>query len=303
MRIGVDLGGTKIEIIVLDDNNDELFRQRMPTPKGSYQNTLNAIYKLVKEAVESVKIYGETPTRIGVGTPGAISKKSGRIKNSNSTCLIGRPLQSDLAELTGLEVRLFNDANCFALSEASDGAGRGFKCVFGVILGTGVGGGIVFNGSIIQGRNSIAGEWGHNTLPFSKFNSAQSCYCGKFDCIETFLSGPALEKNYFIASGHSVAAKDIAELAEKNDPLATKVMALYEENLAKALASVINILDPDAIVLGGGISNLSRIYKNVPKIWAKYVFSDLVETDLKKAKHGDSSGVRGAAWLWPLSKK
>ena len=270
MRIGIDLGGTKIELVALDDAGREILRQRVPTPQGDYEATVRAVSDLVLE-IESLSKKSAT---VGIGIPGALSRVTGLVKNANSTCLIGHDLKGDLEKLLGREVRIANDANCFALSEAVDGAGKGAKVVFGVILGTGVGAGIVANGEVLVGRNAIAGEWGHNPLPLPRKEDLPlpDCYCGRKGCIEAYLSGPALQR----------------------DP----DMGRYEERLARALAGVINILDPDVIVLGGGISSIQRLYANVPVLWQPYVFSDQVATKLLPPVHGDSSGVRGAAWLW-----
>jgi fructokinase len=276
VRIGIDLGGTKIEGIALDDAGAELARRRVPTPQGDYRGTVTAIATLVG-AIETAA--GGRGT-VGVGIPGALSRVTGLVKNANSTCLIGRPLQADLEAALARPVRLANDANCFALSEAVDGAGRGERVVFGVILGTGVGGGIVVDGRVLEGPNAIAGEWGHNPLPRASGDDLplRPCYCGRAGCIETYLCGPALER----AGG---AANEAA-------------ISRYAERLARALAGVINVLDPDVIVLGGGVSNVDRLYSAVPALWAEHVFSDHVSTRLAKHMHGDSSGVRGAAWLW-----
>jgi fructokinase len=267
-RIGIDLGGTKIEALALDGSGREVFRRRVPTPRGDYEATLAAIASLVAEAGEGT---------VGVGIPGAISHATGLVKNANSTCLIGKPLKEDLERALGREVRLANDANCFALSEATDGAAAGAEVAFGVILGTGVGGGVVVRGRLVEGANAIAGEWGHNPLPLPRAEDMplRPCYCGREGCIETYLCGPALER-------------DGGEAA----------LDLYCERLARALAGVINLLDPDVIVLGGGVSNITRLYDEVPKLWPRYVFSDRVATRLSPPKHGDSSGVRGAARLW-----
>jgi fructokinase len=277
MQIGIDLGGTKTEIIVLDEGGMELLRERVPTPRGDYAATLATIAALVKSAEAKVGA-GRTATvaSVGVGIPGAESRVTGLIKNANSTWLIGQPLRADLEAALGRPVRIANDANCFALSEATDGAAAGAEVVFGVILGTGVGGGIVVRGEVLVGPNAIAGEWGHNTLAGEA--DTRPCYCGRMNCIETFLSGPALA-----ADG---GADDQSALQR------------YEQRLARALAQVINLLDPDVIVLGGGVSNLDRLYDRVPRLWGEWVFSDHVATRLVKNKHGDSSGVRGAAWLW-----
>ncbi len=283
MRIGIDLGGTKTEIIVLDDAGEERLRERVPTPRGDYAGTVATIAALVRSAEMKVSAGETAPGRlasvatVGVGIPGAESRVTGRIKNANSTWLIGQPLRADLEAALGRPVRIANDANCFALSEATDGAAAGAEVVFGVILGTGVGGGIVVRGEVLVGPNAIAGEWGHNRL--SGEDETRTCYCGRTNCIETYLSGPAL------------AADGGAENAA--------AIQRYEQRLARALAQVINILDPDVIVLGGGLSNLDRLYDRVPRLWQAHVFSDAVATRLVQARHGDSSGVRGAAWLWP----
>jgi fructokinase len=277
MRIGIDLGGTKTEIVVLDDTGAERLRERVQTPRGDYAATVATIAALVESAERKLGAGGTAPVAmVGVGIPGAESRVTGLIKNANSTWLIGQPLRTDLAALLGRPVRIANDANCFALSEATDGAAAGAEVVFGVILGTGVGGGIVVNGKVLVGPNAIAGEWGHNALAGE--TAARPCYCGRTNCIETFLSGPAL-----------AADGGVADEA---------AMQRYERRLARALAQVINLLDPDVIVLGGGVSNLDRLYDRVPRLWGEWVFSDHVATRLVKNKHGDSSGVRGAAWLW-----
>lgn len=278
MRIGIDLGGTKTEIVVLGNNGRELLRERVPTPRGDYAATVATLAALVKSAEAKVGAGGTAPlASVGVGIPGAESRVTGLIKNANSTWLIGQPLRADLETVLGRPVRIANDANCFALSEATDGAAAGAEVVFGVILGTGVGGGIVVRGEVLVGPNAIAGEWGHNPLPGDEA-VRPACYCGRAGCIETFLSGPAL-------AADGGAADEAA-------------MQRYERRLARALAQVINLLDPDVIVLGGGVSNLDRLYDRVPRLWGEWVFSDHVATRLVKNKHGDSSGVRGAAWLW-----
>jgi len=283
MRIGVDLGGTKIEAIALDGAR-EVLRRRVPTPRGDYEATISAVSSLVRQIGAGT---------VGVGIPGAVSRVTGLVKNANSTWLIGRPLKQDLEKAIGREVRLENDANCFALSEATDGAGRGAEVVFGVILGTGVGGGIVVHGKVLTGPNAIAGEWGHNPLPAPQPEDLPlpACYCGRAGCIETYLSGPGLARDHEQATGKRLSAEQIASLEEE-------ALARYEERLARALASVINVLDPDVIVLGGGMSNVGRLYTEVPRLWSKHVFSDHVATRLVRNAHGDSSGVRGAAWLW-----
>jgi fructokinase len=296
MRIGIDLGGSKIEAVALDENMRELLRMRVPTPVGDYAGTLAAIAGLVHDVEKHTGRRGT----VGVGTPGAVSRSTGRIKNSNSVCLIGRPLGEDLAALLGREVRLANDANCFALSEATDGAAAGAEVVFGVIIGTGTGGGIVVHGRPLEGPNGIAGEWGHNPLPWPRAAELPGppCYCGKHGCIETFLSGPGLARDHGDTTNQTLSAAEIVQRAEQGDPSCSAALARYEERLARGLASVINILDPEVIVLGGGLSNIARLYRNVPRLWGDYVFSDRVDTRLVPAKYGDASGVRGAAWLW-----
>ncbi|WP_079435299.1 ROK family protein [Zoogloea sp. LCSB751] len=299
MRIGIDLGGTKIEIIALDDAGHTLARRRVATPQGDYPATLQAVAGLV-EAVETE--LGRRGT-VGVGTPGAVSKASGLMKNANSTCLNGRPLPDDLRQLLGREVRTANDANCLALSEAVDGAAAGAEVVFAVILGTGVGGGIVVRGQLLSGINSIAGEWGHNPLPLPAGADLPlpACYCGRAGCIETYLSGPGLAADHLRSSGVALAPEAIVAAALAGDAAGEASLQRYEARLARALAGVINILDPDVIVLGGGLSNLARLYERVPARWGAQVFSDTVATRLLAAAHGDSSGVRGAAWLWPVA--
>jgi predicted NBD/HSP70 family sugar kinase len=283
LRIGVDLGGTKIEALALDGAGGEVFRKRVPTPKGDYQGTLNAISSLVAEAGEGT---------VGIGIPGALSRVTGLVKNANSTWLIGKPLKQDLERILGREVRIENDANCFTLSEAVDGAGRGAEVVFGVILGTGVGGGIAVRGKVLTGPNAIAGEWGHNPLPLPTAEDLPlpPCYCGRAGCIETYLSGPGLSRDHEALTGQKLGAEEIV----KHE----KTMLRYAERLARALAGVINVLDPDVIVLGGGMSNVARLYTDVPRLWTRSGFSDHVATRLARNAHGDSSGVRGAAWLW-----
>jgi fructokinase len=296
VRIGIDLGGTKIEGIALGDHGETLLRHRIPAPRDSYDETLVAIGRLI---VEIENRTGRTGS-IGVGTPGAISPATGLLKNSNSTWLNGRALGDDLPRLLGRPVRLANDANCFALSEATDGAAAGAPVVFGVILGTGTGGGIVANGRVLVGPNAIAGEWGHNPMPAPHAGEwpGPRCYCGRTGCIELFLSGPGMSRDYADHGGGSLSAVDIAGRAAAGDPGAEACLGRYEDRLARALAGVINILDPDVIVLGGGMSNIDRLLTNVPAIWGHYIFSDAVATRLVRAMHGDSSGVRGAAWLW-----
>lgn len=296
MRIGIDLGGTKIEIAALADDGRELLRERVATPRGDYGATVAAIRDLVQAAERKLGA-GGTVASVGVGIPGAESRVTGLIKNANSTWLIGRPLRADLAAALGRPVRIANDANCFALSEATDGAAAGAPVVFGVILGTGVGGGIVVGGEVLVGANAIAGEWGHNPLPGAE-PFLPPCYCGRTGCVETFLSGPGLAADHRRATGTEISAEQIAARAAAGDAACAATLQRYEVRLARALAQVINILDPDVIVLGGGLSNLDRLYDRVPRLWGAQVFSDAVATRLVKNRHGDSSGVRGAAWLW-----
>ena len=292
LRFGIDLGGTKTEIIALE-GSDERLRRRLPTPQGDYPATVQTIVRLVQEAEQQLGARGS----VGIGIPGTRSPDHGRIKNANSTCLIGQDLQGDLQHLLQRPVRLANDADCFALSEASDGAGAGADSVFGVILGTGVGGGIVIHGRLLAGPNAIAGEWGHNALPWRTpaDGPARRCYCGLDDCIETFLSGPG----WSARSALGLNAADLARLAQDGEPAAAQALETYCEQLARALASVINVIDPQVIVLGGGLSNIPALYQRVPPLLVRHVFSDQVNTRLVQARHGDSSGVRGAAWLWP----
>lgn len=299
IRFGIDLGGTKIEILALDDAGVERYRQRVATPKDSYAETLNAIVTLVKNAEAALRETGS----VGIATPGAISRapaaNAGRIKNANSTCLNGQPLVDDLEAALSREVRIENDANCFALSEATDGAVAGAAGVFGVILGTGTGGGICIDGRIVTGANAIAGEWGHNPLPWPAPNELPGhiCYCGRRGCIETWLSGTGLAKHFAEDTGRALSAPEIVANAA-HDGECEAALAAYEDRLARSLATIINVIDPDVIVLGGGLSNVSRWYSSVPKIWTKYILSDHVATRLVPPKFGDASGARGAAWLW-----
>jgi fructokinase len=296
VRIGIDLGGTKIEGVALDDGGAEKARRRVTAPRHDYHATLRAIVELVQGIEREVA----ASASIGVGIPGTISSKTGVVKNANSTWLNGRPLREDLHAALGRDARFANDANCFALSEAVDGAGVGCRVVFGVILGTGTGGGITVAGTVLEGANGIAGEWGHNAMPWPKPEEwpGPECYCGRSGCIECFLSGPGLALDYASADA-SVDAAEIARRADGGEAHARACLDRYEERLARALASVINVLDPDMIVLGGGLSNIDRLYEHVPRLWHRHVFSDTLDTRLTKARHGDSSGVRGAAWLWP----
>jgi fructokinase len=292
MRLGVDLGGTKIEIAGFGDDGAMLLRERVATPRGDYVGTLKAVAALV----EAAELKAGARGTVGIGIPGAESRASGLVKNANSTCLIGKPLKRDLETLLRCEVRIANDANCFALSEAVDGAGAGASVVFGVILGTGVGGGIVVDGRVLIGANVIAGEWGHN--PLHGEDHSEACYCGRTGCIELYLSGPGLSKDHRRTTSADFPAAEIAQRAAAGDADCEATLKRYETRLARALAGVINILDPDVIVLGGGLSNVDRLYENVPELWGEHVFSDRVATRLLKHRHGDSSGVRGAAWLW-----
>ena len=296
MRLGIDLGGTKIEIIALADDGQVLLRRRIATPQGDYMATLMAVAGLVEAAEDELGQRGS----VGVGIPGAESLRNGRIKNANSTCLIGQPLRRDLQAVLQREVRLANDANCFALSEAIDGAGSDAESVFGVILGTGVGGGIVIRRQVLVGANAIAGEWGHNPLPAMRPDDqpAPACYCGRSGCIEAYLSGPGLAADHARHTGEMLTAEAIAQRAEQGDAACEATLCRYEDRLGRALAGVINILDPQVIVLGGGLSNLQRLYRNLPERCAPHVFSDSLETRFLPPQHGDSSGVRGAAWLW-----
>ncbi|MEQ8813330.1 MAG: ROK family protein [Thalassobaculum sp.] len=296
IRIGVDLGGTKIESIVLGNDGRVLDRRRTPTPRNDYDTTIATVAGLV-DAVE--RDLGRTG-RVGVGIPGTLSRATGLVKNANSTWLNGRPLDRDLAAALGRPVRLQNDANCFAVSEAADGAAAGAGVVFGVILGTGVGAGLVIDGRPLDGPNGIAGEWGHNPLPWPADDERPGppCYCGLNGCIETFLSGPGFAAGYSRETGCEITAATVAERAAASEPAAVRHLERYVDRLARGLAHVINILDPDVIVLGGGLSNLAVLYEQVPERWQRHVFSDRVDTRLVPPRHGDSSGVRGAAWLW-----
>ncbi len=295
-RIGIDLGGSKIEGIVLQDDGRISDRRRVPTPAGDYQGTLDAVASLVSTLEHACS----RRCPVGVGTPGALSPVTGRLRNANSTCLNGQALDRDLGARLDRPVRIANDADCFALSEASDGAARGAASVFGVIIGTGTGGGIVIDGKLLQGPNAIAGEWGHNPLPWPLDNErpGPDCYCGKRGCIETFLSGPGLSADYR-AGGPAVSAIEIVERAAGHEQRAVDCLDRYADRMARSLAGIINVLDPEVIVLGGGLSQVSRLYEQVPRLWSQYVFSDVVRTKLLAPMHGDSSGVRGAAWLWP----
>lgn len=289
IRFGIDLGGSKIEIAALAADGTIRLRRRIATPRGDYSATLRAIADLVETAERDLGVRAP----VGIGIPGAETHATGLIKNANSTWLIGRPLRRDLHAWLQRPVAIANDANCFALSEARDGAGQGARVVFGVIIGTGVGGGIVVDGRVLTGANAIAGEWGHNPLPGE--TSPPECYCGRRGCIETYLSGPGMVRDHHEHGGHRDTPAAIA--AATTDPACAATLARYERRLARALAGVINILDPEVIVLGGGLSNLDRLYDNIPRLWGSDIFSDHVATRLIKNRHGDSSGVRGAAWL------
>jgi fructokinase len=329
MRIGIDFGGTKTEIICLDERNGkEMYRQRVPTARGDYITTVKTLCDLVRNAEQSLKKTGT----VGIAIPGTIIPESGLVKNSNSTWTNGQPFQKDIAKALGREVRMENDANCFAVSESVDGAGEGKEIVFGVIIGTGCGGGISVGGRAHRGVNSIGGEWGHNPLPYPRvgvrensalfahfeahavaqdtlkdlyFTSLENseypgplCYCGRRGCLETWISGTGFKNDYKRVNGEEVSTHDIIARAKEDDRKARQALDRYVDRLARSLAQVINILDPDAIVLGGGMSNVNALYREVPEAWKKYVFSDTVKTPLLPARHGDSSGVRGAAWLW-----
>ena len=297
MRIGIDMGGTKIEGIVLDEAGKELARLRVPTPRDDYTATVKAVAGLVDE-LEGIS---GPAASVGVGIPGAVSPRTGLIKNANSAWLIGRPLDKDLEAALARPVRLANDANCFAVSEAADGAAQGAGVVFGAILGTGVGGGVAIAGRAVQGANAIAGEWGHNPLPWPADDERPGppCYCGKRGCVETFLSGPGFALDFRENGGEDLAPAGIAALADGGEAAAAAALERYIDRLARALATVINLLDPDVVVLGGGMSNISSLYEAVPQRLANWVFSNTCRTPLRRNRHGDSSGVRGAAWLWP----
>lgn len=301
MRIGIDLGGTKIEVIALSDQGETLFRHRVPTPRDDYPQTIEAIAGLVALAEESTGEQGS----VGLGIPGTISPFTRRVKNANSTWLNGQPLDKDLHQRLGREVRIANDANCLAVSEAVDGAAAGCQTVFAVIIGTGCGAGLALNGQAHAGGNGNAGEWGHNPLPWmdedeQRYRDEVPCYCGKSGCIETYVSGTGFAIDYARLSGQTLTGAEIIRLVDQQDPVAELAMSRYELRLAKSLAHVINIYDPETIVMGGGMSNVDRLYQTVPQLIKKWVFGGECETPVRKAIHGDSSGVRGAAWLWPL---
>ncbi len=298
MRIGVDLGGTKIEAIALTEDGIVAARRRRPTPRGSYDAIVRAIGDLIL-ALETE--LGEKGS-IGVAMPGSLSPKTGLMRNANTVVLNGEPFDRDLEKFLGRAVRMENDANCLTLSEAIDGAAAGERCVFGVILGTGVGGGLVIDRKLVSGRNKIAGEWGHNPMPLNaaeRQGPPRPCFCGKTDCIETWLSGGALAAEHRRRTGERATAEAIAEAALRGEKEARRSLEIYVDRLARALALVANIVDPDAVVFGGGVSNIAPLYELLPPLIARYAFSDVLTTRILKAKHGDSSGVRGAAWLWP----
>ena len=296
MRIGVDLGGTKIEAVALDRHGKERARRRVPTPRGDYGGTLEAIAAVVTEIERTV---GHTAT-VGIGMPGSLSPATGLVKNANSVWLNGRPLAEDLARMLPRPLRFANDANCFALSEAVDGAGADGRAVFGVIVGTGTGGGLVLDRRVWTGPNAIAGEWGHNPLPWPRDDErpGPACYCGLAGCIETFLSGPGLAADHARATGQTLEPAALVSAAAAGEATAEATLSRYEDRMARGLAAVINLLDPDVVVLGGGLSNLQRLYEALPRLWLRYVFSDRVDTRLRPPLHGAASGVRGAAWLW-----
>jgi predicted NBD/HSP70 family sugar kinase len=296
MRIGIDLGGTKIACIALDQQGQVLYEMRIDTPQDNY----TAIINTIKNCLLVTEAECQQTGSVGISTPGAVSPKTGLLRNSNSTCLNGKNFKHDIENTLKREVRISNDANCFALSEAIDGVGHQVNSVFGVILGTGVGAGIVINQQIVDGPNAISGEWGHNPLPEANaVEASMPCWCGRNACIETFLSGPALQRHYREHHGEHHSAKEVAALAAQGHPSALATMDVYEHRLAKSLAMVINILDPQMIILGGGLSNIQRLYDNIPRLWQDYIFSDCVLTQLRAPMYGDASGVRGAAWLWP----
>ena len=302
MRIGVDLGGTKIEVILLDKKGNEVLRKRCKTPQGHYEDTIKAIVELILAVEKEGNV--KSPASVGIGIPGAVSPKTGLIQNSNSLCLIGKALDEDLKAILKRPIRLENDANCFVLSEATDGAGENKPIVFGVILGTGVGGGITVNSKLVVGPDAITGEWGHNPLP--RFlpcdvndGVPRDCYCGKKGCIETYLSGPSFSYHHELMFSEKRLAAEIYEKMLEGDQSCKKSYDIYVDRLARALSGVINFLNPHVIVFGGGVSNMNQLYTDVPKAWEKYVFVEHPLVELKKAKWGDSSGVRGAAWLWP----
>jgi fructokinase len=300
VRIGVDLGGTKIEIIALEDDGTPVLRRRVHTPSGDYFATIRAITELVRNAQSEIGVSAS----VGVASPGSLSPRTGLLRNSNSVALNGKPLDRDIAEALGQPIRLENDANCLAISEATDGAAADCRVVFAAVLGTGVGGGIVVQRRILAGLNRVGGEWGHNPLPWSTESErpGHHCYCGKFGCIETFLSGAGLAREYLARSQNDLPAERIAAAEQSGEPAAVQSLIAYKDRLARSLATLVNVLDPDVVVLGGGISNIESLYEGLHDLIAKYAFSDGIKTKVVPTAHGDSSGVRGAAWLWPISK-
>lgn len=297
MRIGIDLGGTKIEALAIDMDGKELVRHRVDTPQGDYDATVASMAALVQRIEREM---GRTAT-VGAGIPGCISHVTGVVKNANSTWLNGKPLDKDLCKAMDREVRVANDANCLAISEATDGAAAGKRLVFGVILGTGCGGGIAINGQVHNGPNSIAGEWGHNPLPWMSPEElpGPACYCGKRGCLETWISGTGVSQDHKRVTGRELTTREIVAASEAGDPDAVATVNRFEDRLARGLAHVIDLLDPDMLVFGGGLSKVQQLYRNLPKILPRYVFGREVATPIVQAKFGDSSGVRGAAWLWP----
>jgi len=301
--VGVDLGGTKIEAVVLDGDSAIAVRHRLPTPRESYDAILDTIAQLVRRVEGEV---GEAGLPVGIGTPGSLSPATGRLRNSNTVVMNGQPFVEDIQQRLEREVRIANDANCLTLSEASDGAAAGCRVVFGVILGTGCGGGVVVDGELRAGANGIGGEWGHNPLPWpdpddSRESPGHVCWCGRRGCMETYLSGTGLALEHRHRTGEEVTGRDVIERAAAGDEAALATRERYASRLARGLSSIINLLDPDAIVLGGGLSNVDWLYARVPELWTQWVFSDVIHTRLLRARYGDSSGVRGAAWLWPKS--
>lgn len=296
LRLGVDIGGTKTAITVLDGSGAERLARRAATPAGTYETAVAVLVEMILAAERDA----ESPCSVGIGIPGAVSSHNGRVKNAYNTVFNGRPLLADLARSLGREVRIANDANCFVLSEATDGAARGAHVVFGAILGTGVGGGIVVGGRVVEGRNMIGGEWGHNPLPWMSPDEhpGPRCYCGRQGCIEQFVSGPALERDHAASTGQTLEPMTIVEEAARGNTACEAALRRYEDRLARALAHVVNFLDPDVIVLGGGLSNLNRLYSSLPTLLSRFVYSDTVETPVVRAAHGDASGMRGAAMLW-----
>jgi fructokinase len=297
IKIGIDLGGTKIELVALNAHNGkELYRHRVPTPNGDYPKTVETVRDLVLQAEKTLGEKGS----VGIGIPGIVSRATGLVKNCNATYIIGKPLDRDLVAALNRPIRIENDANCFALSEAVDGSAAGAEVVFGVIIGTGCGGGLVVNQQVVRGANLIGGEWGHNPMPWPTAEEwpGPACYCGRTGCIERFLSGPGFREDYQRVTNLDRSTHDIIAAVNEGDPAATAALSRYCERLAKGLAHLINIIDPDVIVLGGGMSNVEALYDQVPQHWGRYIFSDTIETQLKPPRHGDSSGVRGAAHLW-----